>query len=185
VFKACYLQEEEKMAEDYRRSVEELTQGIFLDDPGFLREIVERVLQEMLEAQMSDHLGAAPYERTEKRTGHRNGYKPRTLKTRVGTLNLLVPQDREGTFSTRLFARYQRNEKALVLALMEMYVEGISTRKVTEVTEALCGTSFSKSLVSRLAGELDAELGVWRRRPLEAKTYPYLFSWTPARRRSE
>jgi putative transposase len=163
------------MAEDYRRSVEELTQGILLDDPGFLREIVERVLQEMLEAQMSDHLGAAPYERTQKRTGHRNGYKPRTLKTRVGTLNLLVPQDREGTFSTRLFARYQRNEKALVLALMEMYVEGISTRKVTEVTEALCGTSFSKSLVSRLAGDLDAELGVWRRRPLEAKTYPYLF----------
>ena len=93
------------MAEDYRRSVEELTQGILLDDPGFLREIVERVLQEMLEAQMSDHLGAAPYERTQKRTGHRNGYKPRTLKTRVGTLNLLVPQDREGTFSTRLFAR--------------------------------------------------------------------------------
>lgn len=103
----------------------------------------------------------------------------------MGTLNLLVPQDPEGTFSTRLFARYQRNEKALVLALMEMYVEGISTRKVTEVTEALCGTSFSKSLVSRLAGDLDAELGVWRRPPLEAKTYPYLFSWTPARRRSE
>ncbi|MBA3472758.1 MAG: IS256 family transposase [Rubrobacter sp.] len=163
------------MAEDHRRSVEELTQGILLDDPGFLREIVERVLQEMLEAQMSDHVGAAPYERTQKRTGHRNGYKPRTLKTRVGTLNLLVPQDREGTFSTRLFARYQRNEKALVLALMEMYVEGISTRKVAEVTEALCGTSFSKSLVSRLAGDLDAELGAWRSRPLSAKTYPYLF----------
>ncbi len=163
------------MAEDHRRSVEELTQGILLDDPGFLEEIVERVLQEILEAQMTDHVGAAPYERTEKRTGHRNGYKPRTLKTRVGTLNLLVPQDREGTFSTRLFARYQRNEKALVLALMEMYVEGISTRKVKEVTEALCGTSFSKSLVSRLAGDLDAELGVWRSRPLEARTYPYLF----------
>src|SRR3954469_7379702 len=163
------------MAEDYRRSVEELTQGILLDDPGFLREIVERVLQEMLEAQMSDHLGAAPYERTEKRTGHRNGYKPRTLKTRVGTLNLLVPQDREGTFSSRLFARYQRNEKALVLALMEMYVEGVSTRKVKEITKELCGTSFSKSLVSRLAGELDSELERWRKRPLEEKGYPYLF----------
>ena len=105
------------MAEDHRRSLEELTQGSFLDDPGFLREIVERVLQQMLEAQMTNHVGAAPYERTEKRTGHRNGYKPRTLKTRVGTLNLLVPQDREGTFSTHLFARYQRNEKALVLAV--------------------------------------------------------------------
>ena len=73
---------------------------------------------------MTEHVGAAPYERTTQRTGQRNGYKPRTLRTRVGTLNLLVPQDREGTFSTRLFARYQRNEKALCLALMEMYVGG-------------------------------------------------------------
>jgi transposase-like protein len=78
---------------------------------------------------MTEHVGA-PYERSESRKGHRNGYKPRALKTRVGTLNLLVPQDREGTFSTGLFARYQRNEKALVLAIMEMYVEGVSTRKV-------------------------------------------------------
>ena len=97
------------------------------------------------------------------------------MRTRVGTLNLLVPQDREGTFSTRLFSRYQRNEKALVLALMEMYVEGVSTRKVKDVTEKLCGTSFSKSLVSQLAGRLDAELGAWRSRPLEGEGYPYLF----------
>jgi putative transposase len=90
-------------------------------------------------------------------------------------LNLLVPQDRKGTFSTRLFSRYQRNEKALVLALMEIYVEGISTRKVKDVTEELCSTSFSKSLISSLAGRLDAELEVWRSRPLEAKAYPYLF----------
>lgn len=93
----------------------------------------------------------------------------------MGTLNLLVPQDREGTFSTRLFSRYQRNEKALCLALMEMYVEGVSTRKVKEVTEALCGTSFSKSLVSSLAGSLDAELGAWRSQPLTAGAYPYVF----------
>jgi putative transposase len=86
----------------------------------------------------------------------------------VGTLNLLVPQDREGTFSTRLFARYQRNEKALVLALMEMYVEGVSTRKVKDITEELCGTSFSKSLISSLAGSLDSELEAWRSRRLEA-----------------
>ena len=91
------------------------------------------------------------------------------------TLNLLVPQDREGTFSTRLFARYQRDEKALVLALMEMYLEGISTRKVKDVTEELCGTSFSKSLVSSLAGRLDAEPRAWRSRPLEAEGYTYLF----------
>src|SRR5919106_3759992 len=163
------------MAKDHRRVDVELAQEVLLDDPDFLREIVERVLQELLEAEMTEHIGAAPYERTEKRTGHRNGHKPRALRTRVGTLNLLVPQDREGTFSTRLFSRYQRNEKALVLALMEMYVQGISTRKVKDVTEKLCGTSFSKSLVSSLATRLDSELQAWRSRPLEATTYPYLF----------
>jgi putative transposase len=129
-----------------------------------------------LEAEMTHHIGgAAPHERTNARKGHRNGYKPRTLRSRVGTLNLLVPHDGEGTFSTRLFCRYQRNEKALVLALMEMYVEGVSTRKVKEVTEELCGTSFSKCLVSSLAGSLDSELQAWRMRRLEAKAYPYLF----------
>jgi putative transposase len=163
------------MAKDHRRLTEEVAQGILLDDPAFLREIVERLLQEFLEAEMTEHVSAAPYERTTERKGHRNGHKPRTLRTRVGTLNLLVPQDREGTFSTRLFSRYQRNEKALVLALMEMYVEGISTRKVKDVTEKLCGTSFSKSLVSSLAARLDSELQAWRSRPLEAEAYPYLF----------
>jgi transposase-like protein len=163
------------MAKDHRRLTEEVAQGILLDDPAFLREIVERMLQEFLEAEMTEHVGAAPYERTTERKGHRNGHKPRTLRTRVGTLNLLIPQDREGTFSTRLFSRYQRNEKALVLALMEMYVEGVSTRKVKDVTEKLCGTSFSKSLVSSLAARLDSELQAWRSRPLEAEAYPYLF----------
>jgi transposase-like protein len=152
-----------------------MAQEVLLDDPSFLREIVERVVQQILDAEMSEHIGAVPYERTTERKGHRNGHKPRTLRTRVGTLNLLVPQDREGTFSTRLFSRYQRNEKALVLALMEMYVEGVSTRKVKHVTEELCGTSFSKSLVSSLATRLDAELEAWRSRPLEAEGYPYLF----------
>jgi len=163
------------MAKDHRRLDTELVQEVLLDDPSFLGEIVERVVQQVLETEMTEHIGAALYERTENRTGQRNGYKPRTLRTRVGTLNLLVPQDREGTFSTRLFSRYQRNEKALTLALMEMYVEGVSTRKVKEVTEVLCGTSFSKSLISSLAGSLDAELQAWRNRRLEAEAYPYLF----------
>ena len=163
------------MAKDYRRPDVRMAQEALLDDPDFLREIAERVIQEILEAEMTEHIGAALHERTDTRRGHRNGHKPRTLRTRVGTLNLLVPQDREGTFSTRLFARYQRNEKALVLALMEMYIEGVSTRKVKEVTEELCGTSFSKSLISQLAGSLDTELRAWRNRKLEAKTYPYLF----------
>jgi transposase-like protein len=152
-----------------------MVQEALLDDPSFLKEILEQVIQELLETEMTQHIGAAPYERAENRTGRRNGHKPRTLRTRVGTLNLLVPQDREGTFSTRLFARYQRNEKALCLALMEMYVEGVSTRKVKEITEELCGTSFSKSLVSSLASSLDSELEGWRNRRLEAEAYPYVF----------
>src|SRR3712207_6022537 len=168
------------MAKDHRRLDAELVQEVLLDDPGFLREVVERVVQRILEAEMTEHVGAAPYERVEGRTGQRNGYKPRALRTRVGTLNLLVPQDREGTFSTRLFCRYQRNEKALVLALMEMYVEGVSTRKVKDVSEELCGTTFSKSLISSLAGRLDAELEAWRSRPLEAKAYPPTCLWTPS-----
>src|SRR5215211_3457774 len=163
------------MANDHRRVDTELVQEVLLDDPDFLCEIVERVVQQLLEAEMTEHIGAQPYERTENRAGQRNGYKRRSLRTRVGTLNLAVPQDREGTFSTRLFCRYQRNEKALVLALMEMYIEGVSTRKVKDVTEELCGTTFSKSLISSLAGRLDAELEAWRSRPLEAKAYPYLF----------
>jgi transposase-like protein len=163
------------MAHDHRRLDAGLVQEVLLDDPGFLREVVERAVQRILQTEMTEHVGAAPYERVEGRTGQRNGHKPRALRTRVGTLNLLVPQDREGTFPTRLFSRYQRKEKALVLALMEMYVEGVSTRKVKEVTEELCGTSFSKSLVSSLAGSLDSEPEAWRTRRLEAEAYPYVF----------
>ena len=162
------------MTESNGMGSEALAQAILTDDPGFLRRLVEQTLQQILEAEMTARLGAVPYERTESRTGQRNGYKPRQLQTRVGTLTLLVPQDRAGTFSTQLFARYQRTEKALVLSLMEMYLEGVSTRKVTEITEALCGTSFSKSQVSRLTGALDTELAAWRNRPLSDHRYPYL-----------
>jgi putative transposase len=162
------------MAYKQRTGITAATQSILTDDPDFLRLIVERVIQELLEAEMTAHLHAEPYERNAVRTGYRNGYKPRQLNTRVGTLTLQVPQDRDGSFSTQLFARYQRSEKALVLALMEMYVEGVSTRNVREITEVLCGTSFSKSLVSELAGQLDTELEAWRHRPLTETTYPYL-----------
>jgi len=123
---------------------------------------------------MTAHLRAEPYERSTERRGYRNGSKSRQLNTRVGTLTSQVPQDWDGTFSTQLVARYPRDEKALVLALMEMYVEGVSTRRVREITEVLCGTGFSKSLVSELAGQLDAALDAWRNRPLTETTYPYL-----------
>jgi putative transposase len=149
-------------------------QAALLDDPEFLRGVVQGAVQAILEAEMTAHVGAERYERAPERSGHRNGYKPRTLTTRVGTLELRVPQDREGAFSTELFARYQRYEQALVVTLMEMYVQGVSTRKVTAITEQLCGTSFSKSQVSALAGRLHAQVTAWRERPLIAASYPYL-----------
>ncbi len=150
-------------------------QAALLDAPGFLRELLNVALQEILEAEMTEHVGAELHERTSERTGRRNGHKPRMLHTRVGTLTLMVPQERDGTFSTKIFARYQRTEKALVLALMEMYVVGVSTRKVARVTEELCGTGFSKSTVSALCGRLDAELIAWRTRSLADSAWPYLF----------
>jgi transposase-like protein len=116
--------------------------AVLKGDRDFLRPLVEAVVQEVLEAEMSEALGAAKGERTPARLGYRSGYYPRSLVTRVGTLELRVPQDRDGRFSTRLFERYQRSEKALVGALAEMYVQGVSTRKVKAITEELCGHEF-------------------------------------------
>jgi len=144
-----------------------------LGGEDFLRELVQRTVQQVLEAEMTSFLGAGTYERNGERRGWRNGYKPRTLKTRVGELELMVPKDRDGEFQTELFERYQRSEKALVLAMLEMYVGGVSTRKVSAITEALCGLEVSKSQVSALTVKLDAEIAEWRMRPL-AQSYPYL-----------
>lgn len=135
--------------------------------------MLQTMVQQFLEHEVAALLAAAPHERTEERQGYRNGYKPRRLKTRVGELELRMPQVREGRFQTGLFERYQRSEKAFMLALMEMYVQGVSTRKVRQITERLCGVEVSKSQVSALAAELDAMLEEWRKRPLEKK-YPYL-----------
>ena len=143
------------MAERNGSDLAGVAQAVLLNDPDFLRGIVERALQAVLEEEMTAHLGAGRYERGEGRSGYRNGHKPRALTTRVGTIELRVPQDRDGTFSTELFARYQRSEQALVTTLMEMYVQVVSTRNVAAITEVLCGTSFSKSQVSALVGRLD------------------------------
>jgi transposase-like protein len=139
----------------------------------FLRGLVERTVQQVLEAEMTSFLGAETYQRNDQRRGWRNGFKPRTLKTRVGALELMVPKDRDGEFQTELFERYQRSEKAFVAAMLQMYVEGVSTRKVTEITEALCGLEVSKSQVSALTAKLDAEVNQWRTRRL-TEAYPYL-----------
>jgi transposase-like protein len=141
-------------------------------EDGF-RRVLEQLVQGILEEEMTAFLGAEPYQRAEGRQGYRNGHKPRQLVTRVGRLELLVPQDREGRFQTELFQRYQRNEKALVLALAEMYVQGVSTRRVKQITEALCGVEVSRSQVSALARGLDEEIALWRKRPLQ-KAYAYL-----------
>lgn len=141
------------------------------DDP--LRRLAELVLQRLLEEEMTEFLGAAPHERTAGRRGYRNGHMPRTFTTRVGRLELQVPRDRDGRFSTELFERYQRSEKAFVLALMEMYVQGVSTRKVKKITEELCGVDISRSQVSELAKGLDEQVEAWRSRPIEQQ-YPYL-----------
>ena len=148
-------------------------QFALLNDPDFLNQAITRFLQQFLEAEITSFLQAEPYQRTSDRTGYRNGYKPRVLKTRVGRIELSVPQDREGRFSSELFSRFQRSEKALILALQEAYLQGVSTRKVTKITEALCGTSVSKSQVSELCQDLDADINAWRGRPLE-QAYPYL-----------
>ena len=143
------------------------------EQEDFLKALVQRVVQEVLEAEMEESVGAAKGERTEGRLGYRSGYYGRKLTTRVGTLELRVPQDRQGRFSTQVFERYQRSEKALVSALSEMYVQGVSTRKIKAVTEELCGHEFSASTISQMNGKLDEELRKFAERKLEEE-YPYL-----------
>ena len=138
-----------------------------------VRELFRDVLQEVLEAEMTETLQARPGERTSERLGLRSGSYSRTLITRVGKLELRVPQDRQGRFSTQLFERYQRSEKALVSALAEMYVQGVSTRKVKAITEELCGHAFSASSISDINKTLDEQLAQFASRRLDEQ-YPYL-----------
>ena len=142
-------------------------------DEDFLQVALQALLQAALEAEMTETIGAEKGERTETRLAYRSGYYPRSWVTRVGTLELRVPQDRAGRFSTELFQRYQRSEKALVGALAEMYVQGVSTRKVKAVTEALCGHSFSASAISAVNKSLDEVLRAFAERRL-SEPFPYL-----------
>ncbi|MBC7286094.1 IS256 family transposase [Hoeflea sp.] len=146
---------------------------ILLSNPDGLREVIRAVMQEVLEAEMEEALGAAKGERTPERLGYRSGSYGRTLVTRVGKLELRVPQDRAGRFSTELFERYQRSERALVATLAEMYVQGVSTRKVRAITEELCGHAFSASSISAINKRLDESLKAFAERPLH-EPFPYL-----------
>jgi len=139
----------------------------------FLKPLVKAVMEEIMEAEMEAVVGASKGERSPERQGYRSGHYTRRLITRVGTLELRVPQDRAGRFSTEVFERYQRSEKALVAALVEMYVQGVSTRKVKAISEELCGHEFSASAVSALNVRLDEELERFARQALEEE-YPYV-----------
>jgi len=142
-------------------------------DRDLIKALMKEALQEVLEGEMTDFLGAGPGERTESRSGYRAGYYGRSLVTRIGKLELRIPRDRGGEFSTALFERYARSEKALVAALAEMYVQGVSTRKVKAMTEELCGHSFSASAISAINKGLDEALAKFAHRPLD-EPYPYL-----------
>ena len=153
----------------------EILHGLFSSngkDEAFAK-LLESILNQVLNAQAAEQVGAERYERTEDRNGYRNGFRMRSITTRVGTIELQLPRLRDGKFSTTLFQRYQRSEQALVLAMMEMVINGVSTRKVSAITEELCGKQFSKSTVSDLCKGLDPIVREFRNRKLIAH-YPFV-----------
>ena len=150
-------------------------QVALIDTEDFIKGIVQTALQEFLEAEMTEFIGAGRYERTDERCDSRNGYKQRTLDLKVGSIWLSIPQARNGCFHTELFERYQRSERAFTLAIVEMWINGVSTRKVSGITEALSSVTFSKSTVSELCKSLDAQVDAWKARDLSAHEYPYVF----------
>lgn len=159
---------------------EELVFDVLVGD-ATKSDLWSEILNQFLEAEMSEHLQADRYEQTEKRTGYRHGSYERQLTTRVGPVTLQVPRCDDGSFSTMIFERYQRSEKALALALMEMYVQGVSTRRVKKITTELCGYDLSKSTVSRLTKKLDEQVEVWAERPLGSEDenqtrYPFVLA---------
>ena len=147
--------------------------SVLAEQPDFLVPVVQEAVQAMLEVEMAECLQAGKHERSDLRVGYRSGYYRRRLLTRVGTLVLRVPQDRAGQFSTQVFEQYQRSEKALVAALAQMYVQGVSTRKVAAITQELCGHEFSASSISTITARPEAQLAEFSRRRLEEE-FPYL-----------
>lgn len=138
-----------------------------------LPELIRVIINTAMLAERAEHLNAGPYQHTLERRGYANGFKPKTMQTRVGDISFSIPQVREGGFYPQALEKGLRSERALTLALAEMYVQGVSTRKVKAITEQLCGLDVSSSQVSRAAAEMDSELEKWRERALGE--YPYLF----------
>lgn len=154
----------------------EILQQLFLGDSkeSGVNKLLESVLNQVLKAQVTEQISAEHYQRTEDRKAYRNGSYPHQLTTRVGTITLHVPRLRDGKFSTDMFSRYQRSEQAFVLAMLEMVINGVSTRKVSLITEELCGVEFSKSTVSELCKRLDPIVNAWNSRPLGDSIFPFV-----------
>lgn len=140
-----------------------------------VKSAVVLVLNEYMEKERDDYLHAAAYERSNERRDYRNGYYERELTLSIGKINLKVPRTRNGEFSPSVFEKYSRCDQALVLSMLEMVINGVSTRKVTHIVEQLCGESISKSFVSSLTQKLDPIINEWAKRPLNLRYYPFVF----------
>ena len=152
----------------------EILEAILHDKSDGIRKALEMLLNEAFKIDRQNYLNAKPYERSEERRDYANGFKPKTLKTRVGELGLLIPQARGGNYYPACLERGSRSERALLLACAEMYVQGVSTRKVKTVMEELCGTEINSSDVSRATQKLDSTLKAWRERSIGVIKYLYL-----------
>ena len=162
------------MADDLRMALQELLRKAEMEDADFLRDGVRLLAQELMELEVTQHVGATRYERSPERRGHRNGTRERPWDTRVGSITLEVPRVRDNSYFPSLLEPRKRAEKALVAVVQEAYVQGVSTRRVDELVQALGMAGISKSQVSRLCQELDAEVERFRSRKLEGP-YPYLW----------
>ena len=152
---------------------EEILQLLSKNSDDAFRKLLTESLNSVLKAESQEQLKATPYERTEERQDSRNGYRERSLNTRIGTITLKVPRHRNQPFKTMIFENYSRSEASLIAAMVEMVVDGVSTRKVSDVVETLCGTKISKSAVSELCKDLDEKVDAFRNRPLTG-SYPFL-----------
>ena len=152
---------------------DEILQLLLVDREEAFRKLLQRTLNDILKVESQEQLQTSPYERSDSRLDSRNGLRAEDLKTRIGRITLAVPRHRNVPFKTLIFDNYSRSEAALVAAMAEMVVNGVSTRKVSRVIESLCGTSMSKSSVSKICKNLDKEVESFRNRPLEGR-YPFL-----------
>jgi transposase-like protein len=152
----------------------ELLEQISSEGLDFLPTLIEILINTAMQAERSKYLKADPYERTDHRKGYANGFKPKKVTTRLGELHFEIPQVREGKFYPGALEKGVRSERALTMTLAEMYVQGVSTRKVKKITEQLCGTSISSTQVSKAVAKLDKTLKAWRNRPLGIFRYLFL-----------